>query len=113
MTSFESFKNGFLSSLARHSPGQIIECRSTALAEQYGIAEPDVRECLPAWAEEGLICLRAFDGEGFRDQNGQTHTRALFLNPTGGYYSVSLRTLGREYVELLNKTKIGFVTSGG
>jgi hypothetical protein len=113
MTSYESFKNRFLSSLAKHSPGQEIQCRSTSLSQQYGIAELDVRECLSASAEEGLIRLQAFDGEGFRDQDGQTHTRTLFLNPTGGYYSVSLRTSGREFVELLSKTKIGFITSGG
>ena len=114
MTSFESFKNRFLSNLAQKRLLEGIPFRSADLSRQYRIAEElDVRECLLAWAEEGLIRLQAFDGEGFRDQDGQTHTRTLFLNPTGGYYSVSLRTSGREFVELLSKTKIGFITSGG
>jgi hypothetical protein len=113
MTSYESFKDGFLSSLAQQRLVEGVPRRSAELSQRYGIPELDVRECLLAWAEEGLIRLQAFDGMGFRDQDGQAHTRALFLNPTVGYYSVSLRASGREYVELLNKSRIGFVTSGG
>ena len=104
MTSYENFMNRFFADLAIHSPGQEIHYKPAQLEQTYHVPEIDIRECLPQWAHQGLIQLRAWDGHTSRHWNEWPDLDSFFFNQTdAGNVRVTLLAAGREHVELLKK----------
>jgi hypothetical protein len=110
MSSYESFKNRFFTSLAGHSAGREIHCKVVQLEQQYDVPEIDVRYLLVQWAGEGFIQLRAWDGDALRPWHEWPDLDSFFFNETdnAGHIRVALLQPGREYAELQGKAGIGF-----
>src|ERR1035441_5109664 len=86
MTSYENFMNRFFADLAIHSPGQEIHYKPAQLEQTYHVPEIDIRECLPQWAHQGLIQLRAWDGHTSRHWNEWPDLDRTFMPAKDGMY---------------------------
>jgi hypothetical protein len=109
MNSYESFKKGFLISIAKPGVKDEQSFKTWKLANEYGIPEAHVRELLLRWASELLIMIQAYDGAQVRPWNQWLSEDALFFNETdNGYVRIKLLAAGAALVEDLPARSIGF-----
>ena len=110
--SLQNSKDRFLSDLGMHSPGQDVHYTIGLFSRQYSIPMQHVPELLVKWSQEGLIRLRAYDGNALRRWTEWPDLNAFFYNRSdGGPVRIPLLADGWDYVEILKKTKIGFIQS--
>jgi DNA-binding FadR family transcriptional regulator len=83
--------------------------RIVALANQFALTEPQAQEVLIGMAQDGLIVLRAWDGQGVRAFHDWPSSTAFFYSTLdGGNFRVHVLAKGAELLEDLPRDKIGF-----
>jgi hypothetical protein len=111
MNSFENFKKGFLTDLAKPGMGDERHYQHWQLARNYGISDAHARELLIQWAAERLIAIRCYDGEHLRSWHEWEDVDDMFFNATdSGHIRVKLLAAGAALVEDLPARPIGFAT---
>jgi hypothetical protein len=112
MNSYENFKKGFLTDLAKPGMGEERHYQHWQLATNYGISDAHARELLIQWAAERLIAIRCYDGARLRAWHEWEDVDDMFFNSTdAGYIRVKLLAAGAALVEDFPARPIGFVTA--